>query len=222
MRAWRNLAVRQSLHMRSGLRYISAASPPLVRSPRLPRAFPMTVPERTPSDLPADPRPSAPSRDGGRVIVLRPSSGLGAPPAPRALALPRAALLPHLARHQGPLQADRARRGLGGPPAAASHGGLQRSSSAGSRSVPSDGVPYPLFAYAALVPWTFFANGADPVVATAWSAASTLITKVYFPRARSSRSPRSLPGCVDFAIAFVVLLGDARRTTASRPAPAAA
>ena len=35
----------------------------------------MTVPERTPSDLPADPRPSAPSRDGGRVIVLRPSSG---------------------------------------------------------------------------------------------------------------------------------------------------
>src|SRR5437660_1766685 len=47
--------------------------------------------------------------------------------------------------------------------------------------VPSDTIPYPLFSFAALVPWTFFANGlqgsADSLVGNA-----NLITKVYFPR----------------------------------------
>src|SRR4051812_44767840 len=47
--------------------------------------------------------------------------------------------------------------------------------------VPSDGVPYLLFSFAALVPWTFFANGltqsANSVVAS-----QQLVTKIYFPR----------------------------------------
>ena len=39
--------------------------------------------------------------------------------------------------------------------------------------IPSDGVPYPIFAYAALLPWTLLRHGLDRSVATAWSAAPT-------------------------------------------------
>lgn len=71
--------------------------------------------------------------------------------------------------------------------------------------IPSDGIPYPLFAYAALVPWTFFANGlsqsADSLVGSA-----NLIKKVYFPRLVIPISC-VLSGLVDFVLAFVVLLG---------------
>src|SRR6266545_8257510 len=47
--------------------------------------------------------------------------------------------------------------------------------------MPSDGVPYPLFSYAALVPWTFFANGLSQS-ANSLVGSSNLIRKVYFPR----------------------------------------
>lgn len=71
--------------------------------------------------------------------------------------------------------------------------------------IPSDGIPYPLFAYAALVPWTMFANGlsqsADSLVGSA-----NLIKKVYFPRLVIPISS-VLSGLVDFVLAFVVLLG---------------
>jgi lipopolysaccharide transport system permease protein len=71
--------------------------------------------------------------------------------------------------------------------------------------MPSDGVPYPIFAYAALVPWTFFANGlaqsADSLVGSA-----NLIRKVYFPRLVIPLATVT-SGIVDFAIAFSVLLG---------------
>jgi lipopolysaccharide transport system permease protein len=70
--------------------------------------------------------------------------------------------------------------------------------------MPSDGVPYPVFAYAALVPWTFFANGlsasADSVVSNA-----NLIKKVYFPRLAVPISG-VISGVVDFVLAFAVLL----------------
>jgi lipopolysaccharide transport system permease protein len=70
--------------------------------------------------------------------------------------------------------------------------------------MPSDGLPYPVFAYAALVPWTFFANGlaqsADSLVGSA-----NLIRKVYFPRLAIPIAT-VLAGVVDFAIAFIVLL----------------
>src|SRR6185295_10834646 len=47
--------------------------------------------------------------------------------------------------------------------------------------VPTNGAPYPLFVYAAILPWTFFANTvADS--ANSVLASSSLITKIYFPR----------------------------------------
>jgi lipopolysaccharide transport system permease protein len=70
--------------------------------------------------------------------------------------------------------------------------------------LPSDGLPYPLFYFAALAPWSYFA--------TALSSATNVvvenqrvITRVYFPRLILPLSS-VLSGLVDFAIAFVVLV----------------
>jgi lipopolysaccharide transport system permease protein len=71
--------------------------------------------------------------------------------------------------------------------------------------VPSDGLPYPLFAFAALVPWTFFANGLTQG-ANSLVASGNLITKVYFPRLLVPAA-RVLSGLLDLALAFFVLLG---------------
>lgn len=72
-------------------------------------------------------------------------------------------------------------------------------------SIPSDGVPYPIFSYAALVPWTFFAQGLTQSAASLVSS-QDLIKKVYFPRLAIPIAS-VLAGLVDFAIAFVVLMG---------------
>lgn len=72
-------------------------------------------------------------------------------------------------------------------------------------NMPSDGIPYPLFAYAALVPWTFFANGLTQSSNSLVSSAN-LIKKVYFPRLVVPVSA-VIAGGVDFVIAFVVLIG---------------
>jgi lipopolysaccharide transport system permease protein len=71
--------------------------------------------------------------------------------------------------------------------------------------VPSDGVPYPVFSYAALVPWTFFAQGLTNA-SNSLVASGNLIRKVYFPRLVVPIAT-VLGGIVDFALAFVVLLG---------------
>jgi len=71
--------------------------------------------------------------------------------------------------------------------------------------VPSDGIPYPLFSYAALVPWTFFANGLAQSSNSLVSSAN-LLKKVYFPRLVVPISS-VLSGVVDFILAFLVLLG---------------
>ena len=71
--------------------------------------------------------------------------------------------------------------------------------------MPSDGVPYPLFAYVALVPWTFFANGLT-LSSNSLVSNQTLLRKVYFPRLVIPISAVA-SGLIDFAIAFVVLLG---------------
>ena len=71
--------------------------------------------------------------------------------------------------------------------------------------VPSDGIPYPIFAFAALVPWTFFANGLTES-SNSLVGSSNLIKKVYFPRLTVPISS-VLSGLVDFGLAFVVLLG---------------
>lgn len=75
----------------------------------------------------------------------------------------------------------------------------------GLAKTPSDGIPYPIFSYAALVPWTFFANGLLNS-STSLVTNSNLITKVYFPRLVIPISA-VLSGVVDFILAFVVLLG---------------
>ncbi len=71
--------------------------------------------------------------------------------------------------------------------------------------VPSDGLPYPIFSFAALVPWTFFANGllqsANSLVRSA-----ELIKKVYFPRLVVPISAVA-SGILDFFLALVVLVG---------------
>jgi lipopolysaccharide transport system permease protein len=70
--------------------------------------------------------------------------------------------------------------------------------------VPSDGIPYPIFSFAALVPWTFFANGLTQS-SNSLVSSSNLITKVYFPRLVIPISA-VISGVVDFALAFVVLI----------------
>jgi lipopolysaccharide transport system permease protein len=71
--------------------------------------------------------------------------------------------------------------------------------------MPSDGVPYPLFAFAALAPWGFFASGlsqsSDSLVGSA-----NLIKKVYFPRLAIPLAA-VLSGVVDFALSFSLLVG---------------
>ncbi|HKQ06563.1 MAG TPA: ABC transporter permease [Blastocatellia bacterium] len=70
--------------------------------------------------------------------------------------------------------------------------------------IPSDGIPYPLFALAGLLPWTFFSNAVS-ASSNSLVGNANLITKVYFPRI-------IIPGAataaalVDFAVAFVILI----------------
>jgi len=71
--------------------------------------------------------------------------------------------------------------------------------------IPSDGIPYPIFAFAALVPWTFFATGLGQS-SNSIVGSSTLITKVYFPRLIIPLAS-IFSGIIDFLLAFAVLLG---------------
>jgi lipopolysaccharide transport system permease protein len=71
--------------------------------------------------------------------------------------------------------------------------------------MPSDGIPYPLFAFAALVPWTFFSNGLTQS-ANSLVASGHLITKVYFPRLLVPTA-RVLSGLPDLGLSFLVLVG---------------
>jgi lipopolysaccharide transport system permease protein len=71
--------------------------------------------------------------------------------------------------------------------------------------VPSDGIPYPIFSYAALVPWTFFANGLSQS-SNSLVGGANLIKKIYFPRLVMPTSG-VVSGVVDFVLAFIVLLG---------------
>jgi lipopolysaccharide transport system permease protein len=70
--------------------------------------------------------------------------------------------------------------------------------------MPSDGVPYPVFAYAALVPWTFFANALGQASASLVGSAN-LLKKVYFPRLVIPIAS-TLSGLLDVTLAFSVLV----------------
>ena len=71
--------------------------------------------------------------------------------------------------------------------------------------VPSDGLPYPIFAFAALVPWQFFANGISKA-ANSMVGSGSIIKKIYFPRLIIPLAG-VFSGAVDFMLAFMVLLG---------------
>jgi len=71
--------------------------------------------------------------------------------------------------------------------------------------MPSDGIPYPVFSYAALLPWTYF-SAALTHSGNSLLAGANLVRKVYFPRV-ALPAASALGGIVDFAIAFVILFG---------------
>jgi lipopolysaccharide transport system permease protein len=71
--------------------------------------------------------------------------------------------------------------------------------------VPSDGIPYPIFNYSAMVAWTYFASA----VASSGNSLlqeSALVSKVYFPRLIAPLAP-VVAFLLDFAIAFIILIG---------------
>ena len=71
--------------------------------------------------------------------------------------------------------------------------------------VPSDGIPYPIFSYAALVPWTYFQTSLTKSTESLIQGAS-LFTKVYFPRILIPMTP-VVAGLVDFGIALTMVGG---------------
>jgi len=71
--------------------------------------------------------------------------------------------------------------------------------------IPSDGIPYPIFFYAALLPWTYFATALSSST-SAITDNQRMITKVYFPRIILPLAS-VVSGLVDFAIGFVLLIG---------------
>src|SRR5262249_24964158 len=70
--------------------------------------------------------------------------------------------------------------------------------------IPSDGIPYPLFSFTALVPWMFFSYGLNQS-SNSLVGSSNLITKVYFPLLAVPISS-VVAGAVDCALTFCVLL----------------
>jgi lipopolysaccharide transport system permease protein len=70
--------------------------------------------------------------------------------------------------------------------------------------IPSDGVPYPVFSMAGMVPWTYFST-AMTASSNSLLGATGMLTKVYFPRLLLPAAP-VVGGLLDFTIAFVLLL----------------
>ena len=74
----------------------------------------------------------------------------------------------------------------------------------GLAKIPSDGIPYPLFSLAALLPWTLFAEGMTRSTISMVSNAN-IMTKVYFPRLIMPVASIMSP-LVDFCVAFGILI----------------
>ena len=71
-------------------------------------------------------------------------------------------------------------------------------------NIPSDGIPYPLWSFAALVPWQFFTSGIS-TSSSSLVTSSNMIKKIYFPRLILPITA-ALSGIVDFVLAFLVLI----------------
>lgn len=70
--------------------------------------------------------------------------------------------------------------------------------------MPSDGIPYPIFTYCALVPWTYF-TGVLSIAGNSLVNNSTLITKVYFPRVLLPAAS-AVAGLLDFCVSLSLLV----------------
>ena len=75
----------------------------------------------------------------------------------------------------------------------------------GLASVPSDGIPYPIFSYTALIPWIYF-SAAMTASTKSLIIGKGIFTKVYFPRLIIPLTP-VFSSLVDFAISFIILFG---------------
>ena len=73
------------------------------------------------------------------------------------------------------------------------------------QKIPSDGIPYPLFSYSALLPWTFFATSLAFAIPSLIQN-SQLITKIYFPREIIPLAS-VFAAFIDFLIASLIFLG---------------
>lgn len=71
--------------------------------------------------------------------------------------------------------------------------------------IPSDEIPYPIFSFAGLVPWTLFANSINQASNSLVNSAD-MIKKIYFPRLTMPMAA-VLASLVDFALSFIILLG---------------
>jgi lipopolysaccharide transport system permease protein len=164
----------------------------------------LTAPEPTARDAPAMVRSPAAVTGAGPVIHIRPSSGW-APLRLRELWAYRE-LLYFLAWRDIKVRYKQTALGAAWAVLQPLLGMLVFSVVFGRLArLPSDGVPYPLFAYCALVPWTYFAN------ALAHASSSLvdhgrLLTKVYFPRLLLPAASVT-GGLLDLGVNFLVLLG---------------
>lgn len=70
--------------------------------------------------------------------------------------------------------------------------------------IPSDGIPYPIFNYTAMIAWTYFANAIN-TSGNSIVGSGSLISKVYFPRIIIPLAS-VLAGLLDFSLAFLVLI----------------
>ena len=70
--------------------------------------------------------------------------------------------------------------------------------------IPSDGLPYPIFAYSAILPWSYFASALQRSIGSVVGDAQ-LVTKVYFPRLILPMAG-TISGLIDFSISFLLLL----------------
>lgn len=74
----------------------------------------------------------------------------------------------------------------------------------GFAEIPSDGIPYPIFSFTALVPWTFFSSGVTSV-SNSLVGNSSMLKKIYFPRIIIPIT-QLFSALVDFMMAFAVLI----------------
>ena len=163
----------------------------------------MTVPERMPSDVPAESPAAAPARDAGRVLVLRPSTGW-APLRLRDLWEYRE-LLYFLTWRDIKVRYKQTALGAAWAVIQPFFTMVVFSVFFGRLAkLPSEGVPYPIFTYCALVPWTYFATALTQSSNSLVDQAR-LITKVYFPRLLVPAAA-VVGGLVDLGISFLVLL----------------